>query len=72
MYVGDGNAQISFVAESEVVEIAYRLEGETKWNVEPVERVGGAYMVELSGLEEGRSYIIEVGGREFRFGADYL
>lgn len=69
IYVGGGEATVSFKSRAPVSEIEYREAGGAVWLVEPVELVGGMYRVGLADLVEGREYEVRVLGTVYRFAA---
>ena len=67
VYIGNGEATISFTASGPVYQIEYRQAGETSWLVEPAKPVGMRYVVGVTSLMEGVNYEVKAGDQLFEF-----
>jgi len=67
VYVGGGEATVSFYGAEGIYQVGFRAVGEPDWRTEPVERSGGLYRAQLRNLVEGQAYELTAAGRILKF-----
>ncbi len=67
IYIGQGEARVSFKSSQEIKDVEYQQVDETGWVMAETVAENGVYTARLLGLSEGAEYTVRVEGREYNF-----